>query len=322
MLTRIGSKIRKQPARFAPGIFGGLLAVMPIAARCGPASNGPHTLSSPDSAAVMQFDTLTKAALNDGNRVDGLTFPYLQQVSNIAANEPAGGPNHCDDPDEFFGQALGYPDATQAPLMVTSGERASWSEVVAKDNSIAEAKTYTGLATCPGTSLSGLTRTIYTLNQFRPDAIKVGRVFNFKPGLGVLPSSGFRAYLPRVISAFHYVLVPNAAGNVVRYDANDCTAAPCTVTDWNGKWVADDDGLNIGLLIIRDPSDTIPAFIGIQSGGASNSNFTSIVLSQPAAGWSGTVTEIEYLCHYDTHNWSPAANTLPGGCPISTPNGH
>jgi len=242
----------------------------------------------------------------------------------MAALEPAGGPEHCHDPDEFFGQAVGYPDATQAPLMVASGEHASWSEIAAKNESITEAKTLTGLATCPGTSLSGLTRTIYTLNEDRFYGVRIDRTFRFKTGLGTLPNNGLRAYVPRLPSQFHYVLVPNAAGKVVTYDANNCTASPCTITDWNGKWVADTTGdINtVGLVIVRDPSSTTPAFIGIQSGGASNANFTSIVLSQPAGGWSGIFTETEYLCYFDYDSWTPAANTLPAGCPITTPIGH
>ncbi len=303
-----------------------IIVTAPSAARADAAANGPHMLSSPASAAILQFDTLSGHrinAVNDGNQVDSLTFPYHQYGgTNLVATEPDGGPNHCHDPDEFFGQALGYPDATKAPLMVASGERASWSEFLARNKSIATATTFTGLATCPGTSLSGLTRTIYTLNQYRESAVRVDRLFRFKAGLGVLPNSGLRAYVPRVISSLHYVLVPNAAGKVVTYDADSCTASPCTVTDWNGKWVADDNGSGLGLVIIRDPSSTAPAFIGIQSGGAANANFTSIVLSQPTGGWSAIVTETDYLCFYSPNYWQPAANTLPAGCAITTPIGH
>jgi hypothetical protein len=275
----------------------------------------------------VKFDILSGRrinAKNDGNRVDSLTFPYGRFGGEFAATEAAGGPNHCNDPDEFFGQALGYPDATQGPLMVASGERASWSEFDAKDDSITTATTFTGLATCPGTSLNGLVRTIYTLNENRFYGIRIDRTFRFKAGLGVLSNNGLRAYLPRVASTYHYVLVPNAAGKVVSYDANNCTAAPCTITDWNGKWFADTSGPvnTVGLVIVRDPSSAMPAFIGIQGGGASNSNFTSIVLSQPSGGWSGVFKETEYLCYFNYDSWMPAANTLPIGCPITTPNGH
>jgi hypothetical protein len=300
------------------------VAALPSAASSDTAPNGPHTLSSGESAAILKFDTLAKAATNDGNRIDSLTFPYAQLGGEMAATEPVGGPNHCRDPDEFFGQALGYPDTAQGPLMVASGERASWSEFKAKNDSITQAKTFTGLATCPGTSLNGLVRTIYTLNEDRFYGVKIDRTFNFKAGIGVLPNSGLRAYLPRVSSVYHYVLVPNAAGKVITYDANNCTASPCTITDWNGKWVADTSGnINtVGLVIVRDPSSTTPAFIGIQGGGVSKANSTSIVLSQPSGGWSGTVTETEILCYFNYNSWTPAADTLPVGCAITTPIGH
>jgi hypothetical protein len=111
-------------------------------------------------------------------------------------------------------------------------------------------------------------------------------------------------------------LVPNKEGQLVTYDSNNCTTAPCAVTDWDGTWIADDFGGGSGLLIIRDPSSIVPAFIGIQSGGAANSNFSSIVLSQPAAGWSGIVTETEILCPYDQNTWTPKPGTLPYDCNI------
>jgi hypothetical protein len=297
---------------------------VPSAARCDTAPNGPHTLSSIESAVVLKFDTLANAAINDANRIDSLTFPGARLSGEMAATEPVRGPNHCHDPDEFFGQALGYPDSTQGPLMVASGERASWSEFEARNKSYKTATTFTGLATCPGTSLNGLVRTIYTLNEDRYVGIRVDRTFNFKAGLGVLPNSGLRAYLPRVAGTYHYVLVPNKAGKVISYDANNCTTASCTITDWNGTWVADTSGATntVGLVIVRDPSSTMPAFIGIQGGGVSKANFTSIVLSQPSGGWSGTVRETEYLCFFDYDTWTPAANTLPAGCAITTPIGH
>jgi hypothetical protein len=78
--------------------------------------------------------------------------------------------------------------------------------------------------------------------------------------------------------------------------------------------MADDFGEGVGLVIVRDPTSTAPAFIGIQSGGISNANFSAIVLAQPAGGWSGTVTETEYLCPYNQDNWTPAAGTLPTTC--------
>jgi len=116
---------------------------------------------------------------------------------------------------------------------------------------------------------------------------------------------------------FHYVVVPNAEGKVVTYDSANCTSAPCTVTDWNGSWFADYDGSSFGLIVIRDPSSTAPAFVGIQSGGVSNANFTSIVLTQPAAGWSGLLTETEYVCFFNQRTWTIGPKLPPDCVPPS-----
>jgi hypothetical protein len=287
-----------------------------------PAPNGPHTLTQSSSDVTVSFDILSGAATNDPNRVDAIQWLDFENY-NYAAVEPSGGPSHCHDPDEFFGQALGYPDATQAPMMVAAGERGTWTSLASKNGEATEAEIYTDISTCAGVVLNGTTRTIYLLRNPLAngspagDAVKVERTFRFRPGLGVVANSGLRAYVPRVIGALHYVLVPNTEGQLVRYDANNCTASPCTVTDWDGTWIADDNGSNQGVVIVRSTPSTLPAFVGIQSGGLSDANYSSIVLAQPAGGWSGFVTETEYFCVYNGNDWIPAPGTLPYLCQVA-----
>jgi hypothetical protein len=120
------------------------------------------------------------------------------------------------------------------------------------------------------------------------------------------------------ISPYHYTLVPDMWGNVQTYDANNC-ASPCTVTDWNGTWLADDDGNGNGMAIVRASSSTAPAFVAIDSDGFSSSNLSSVVLAQPADGWTKPVVETEYLCFYDPTSWpasAQAAGQLPAGCTV------
>jgi hypothetical protein len=271
-------------------------------------TSGSHILQSRFSSTVVGFDTVDKFATNDSNRVEslidgGLNFQY-------AAIEPAGGASACNDPDEFFGQAEGYPDVTKPPLMVGGGTHASYTSE--SKGILADATTFTRLLTCPTVHEDGLTRTIYTLSADY-GSVKIQRTFRFHAGLGIVSNTGLRAYIPRFIGIFHYVLVPNNEGQVVKYDANSCKSSPCAITDWNGTWFAEDDGDREGPIVIRDPSSTTPAFIGIQSGGLSNANFTSIVLKQPSTGWSGIVTETEYVCFYSANFWNQGV-TLPPGC--------
>jgi hypothetical protein len=261
------------------------------------------------TAVEVGFDTVNKSATYDSNRVEELASPVSN--FNYAATEPAGGPSACRDPDEFFGQAEGYPDVTKPPLMVGGGTHASY--VSATQGTIADAKTFTGLVTCPAVHEDGLTRTIYTLSTEYAASVKIQRTFRFHTGLGIVSNTGLRAYIPRFLGIYHYVLVPNNEGKVVKYDASSCTLSPCAIIDWNGTWFAEDDGDNEGPIVIRDPSATTPAFIGMQSGGLSNANFTSIVLAQPSTGWSGIVTETEYVCFYNYLTWNQGI-TLPPNC--------
>ncbi len=272
---------------------------------------GPHELTG-NSDVTIRFDTLSKKAENDENRIDSLIWAPFAGLE-YAAVEPATGVTACTDPIEFFGQAEGYPDTTQPPRMVIGGQRASYSSNENVRVGISTAKTYTGLAVCPAVSEDGLVRTIYTLDVSYHGAFKVERTFRFKSGLGVVQNSGLRAYIPRTPAQFHYVIVPNKEGKLVTYDAANCTSSPCAVTDWNGVWFAHYDNGGSGIIVIRDASSKAPAFIGIQSGGLSNANFSSIVLQQPAAGWSGLVTETEYVCFFGEGSWNPST-TLPYDC--------
>ncbi len=280
-------------------------------------SSGSHTLSLKQSEVSLEFDTVDTSNTKDANRLEKIQWSE-SNYPNYVATEPAGDASHCYDPVEYFGEAEGYPNTLKEPLMVAAGTHASWTS---KTNTgrypVAIAKTFTGVATCPNIHEDGLTRTIYTLSPDFFHAFKVQRTFRFKGGLAKLANTGLRAYIPRFIDTFHYVLLPNAAGEVVKYDANNCTSSPCTVTDWNGTWFAEDDGHNEGVIVSRDPSSSIPAFVGIQSGGLSNANYTSIVLKQPGTGWSGIITESEYVCFYNGFTWN-LKNPVPPSCQPQT----
>jgi hypothetical protein len=280
-------------------------------------SSGSHTLSLKQSEVSLEFDSVDTSNTKDANRLEKIQWSESESF-NYAATEPAGDATHCYDPVEYFGEAEGYPNIGKAPLMVAAGTHASWTS---KTNTgrypVAIAKTFTGVSTCTNIHEDGLTRTIYTLSPDFFHAFKVERTFRFHGGLGKLANTGLRAYIPRVNNIFHYVLLPNAAGEVVTYDANNCTSSPCAITDWNGAWFAEDDGDQQGIFVIRDPSSTTPAFIAIQSGGLSNANYTSIVLKQPGTGWSGIITETEYVCFYNVNLWN-LRNPLPPGCTPQT----
>ncbi len=294
------------------------LAVPLLALACSKATaqsmTGPHILSYGGEVAIG-LDTLSKRSEVDENRIDSLTWEPVGSNVPFAVNEPTNGPIACGDPEEFYGQAEGYPNASLPPRMVIGGQRTAYSQLENLRLRAVTAKTFTGTVTCPSVHEDGLTRTEYAVRQEFPGSFKVTRTFRFNSGLGIVQNTGFRPFMPRSgLSFFKYVLVPNSTGQLITYDVSNCVSAPCSITDWNGVWFAHDDGYGDGMFIIRDSSSTTPAFVGIQSGGLSNSNFSSVVLVQPAKGWSGTLTETEYVCFYNQNLWPNHGPTLPSLC--------
>jgi hypothetical protein len=63
----------------------------------------------------------------------------------------------------------------------------------------------------------------------------------------------------------------------------------CEVSDWNGRWFADDNGSGTGTVVFRDSSSTGPALVTVNYDQASNSNLTSIILIQPSSGGGGAL---------------------------------
>jgi len=72
--------------------------------------------------------------------------------------------------------------------------------------------------------------------------------------------------------------------------------------------------------VLRATTDKPGAELEIDVDGLSGSNNTAIDLPQPAGGWTASITEVEYLCFYDTTTWplshrqAGKAVTLPAGC--------
>jgi hypothetical protein len=148
--------------------------------------------------------------------------------------------------------------------------------------------------------------------------MKIKRTFDFA-GTALDNTNNLRAYVPRVsVSTYYEVIYPDSTGALQSINAGDCSTA-CEISNWNGKWFADDDGNGNGIVLIRDPSSTWPAEIAVDNDSDSASNLTSILLMRPEGGWSGKLAETEYLCVYDSTSW-PAANRangeLPTGCKV------
>src|SRR6201999_93081 len=137
--------------------------------------------------------------------------------------------------------------------------------------------------------------------------LTIKRAFNFSPGASSQTES-LRAYTPRVgYNPYTNVIYRDSTGTLKTVPIVNCPSAKtvnCEISDWSGKWFADDDGHGNGVMMIRGKASTAPAEIAMDYDSFSQSNVTSILLVKPAAGWSGKLTEIEYLCFYDATSWT------------------
>jgi hypothetical protein len=142
--------------------------------------------------------------------------------------------------------------------------------------------------------------------------IKVQRQFAF----GSTPyTHNVRPYIPRLYpkDEFTQVLHPNSAGTTLLTETTvDCDFG-CLIPDWDGGWFAiHNPATGLGM-IVRRGSSSVPAALWVDKDDASSTNSSSMLLLQPAGGFTGTVIETEFLCFYDSSLWIPST-TLPPGC--------
>lgn len=248
--------------------------------------------------------------------VDSVTWVKSDRTttSNLAMQSD-GSLTHCGEPGEFFGQSYG--DSEGSGLrMVTEAASSEWTSKSATSG-VSRISSPPPSIQCG--ELSGRTTTTYTLGVSKAaiSEMKITRVFKFD-AVGAQQKEGLRAYVPRVDrQKYSTVLYPDKAGSVQIADFAHCARA-CPIDDWNGVWVADEDDQGNGIVLIRDTSSKWPAEIAVDYDTGSSSNATSILLMLPATGWTGTLTETEWLCFYDATSWPKAqrdtGNQLPAGC--------
>lgn len=155
--------------------------------------------------------------------------------------------------------------------------------------------------------------TNYKFSDSGPTAnrIRVQRKFSF----GAEPyAHDVRPYIPRLypLTSYTEVLHPNASGtSLVTEDPSLCEFG-CQVTNWNQTWFAIHDPFSGSGEIVRRASTT-PSALWVDQDGASQTNSSSVLLLQPTGGFTGNVTEVEFLCFYNSGTWTPSL-TLPPGC--------
>ena len=244
----------------------------------------------------------------DADRVDAIS--WVNSAGATVSNYIAQGGLACNDAVEFFGQAYGD-GSDSRPYGVIDGVPSNWT-----GTGSTKGKTAIKSATACSYTLDMTTRTSYALSTSASmvNALNLTRKFTFSAA----PSDGdLRAYVTRVsLANYPYVIYPNTSGVLETVNANSCSFN-CLTTDWNGTWMADDDGSGTGVAIFRKPNAAFPAQITVDNDSTSVSNASAITLIELAAGWSGSVTETEYVCFYDATSWTAAqraASKPPAGC--------
>lgn len=274
-----------------------------------------HTVTTTKFA--IQFGNKTTDTPNDPERIDSLTWKNSHGM--VSANLAARGGSLCNgDSQEFWGQSYGS-TVGQTPFLVVAASAGSWTSPAAGQVLI-KSNTPT---TCGADSHIPVT-TAYTF--FGPgthvNEIKVTRTIPFGTHHFANPSDeGLRIYVPRLPGAtYNQQLYPNSSQKLVVSGLCD-GCAPFGPSVWGGRWFADNSSAtNSGVLVLRATTDKPGAELELDADSLSASVNTSIDLPQPAGGWKTSITEVEFLCFYDTTSWPLShrqpgkAVTLPAGC--------
>lgn len=142
--------------------------------------------------------------------------------------------------------------------------------------------------------------------------IRVQRQFEF----GATPYvHNVRPYIPRLYpeDGFTQVLHPDSTGTTLLNESTNGCDFGCLITDWDGSWFAiHNPATGLGMIVRREPS-SVSAALWVDKDNASFTNSSSILLLQPSGGFTGSVSETEFLCFYDSSLWTPSP-APPAGC--------
>jgi hypothetical protein len=190
--------------------------------------------------------------------------------------------------------------------LVGSGMTGTWKEQTSKKIKISSIS-----SGCPGSADVPInTNYRFFKDERRANLMVVERMFNF--GSSAYPHD-IRPFIPRLYPSdgFTQVLHPDASGTTLVAEGT-CDFG-CAAASWDGSWFAiHNPATGMGMIVQRKPS-AYAAALWLDDDDASFTNSSSILLLQPAGGFTGTVTETEYLCFYDSNIWTPSL-TLPEGC--------
>jgi hypothetical protein len=234
-----------------------------------------------------------------------------EEVINLSWNGSGNLTNAWTHPDcsgdlEFFGNSWVSENEGTSDFFFASlagwGTTGSWSKpsgYVVDIGSISSG--------CPGSADIPIA-TDYQFFADKPDLIMVQRTFDFGSGPY---AHDLRAFIPRLFPAngFTEVIHPNASGDQLITEGT--CGYGCIAASWDGSWFAiNNPSTGLGMIV---QSTSFSTALWLDDDGGSLTNSSSVLLLQPPGGFTGTVTDTEYLCFYDSSSWTPSL-TPPAGC--------
>ncbi|MBP1704108.1 MAG: hypothetical protein H6Q38_3215 [Chloroflexi bacterium] len=99
---------------------------------------------------------------------------------------------------------------------------------------------------------------------------------------------------------------PDASGSVLITESTDACGYGCKVTDWDGTWFAIHDPATGMGMIVNHVASPFSVALWIDNDSGSFTNASSVLLLPPPGGFTGSVTETEYLYFYDSSTWTPS----------------
>jgi predicted outer membrane repeat protein len=226
----------------------------------------------------------------------------------------------CNGDSEFFGNSwVSENEGTESFFfnsLVGWGTTGTWSSRNIVDIDIGSIS-----SGCPGSADIPVHTTYqFFADEMRANLIKVDRTFEF----GDTPyTHDVRPFIPRLfpLDGFSQVVHPDASGESLVTETTDGCGYGCMREDWNSTWFAIHSPITgLGMIVQHVPSTSAIA-LWIDEDGGSFTNSSSVLLLQPSGGFTGPVTETEYLCFYDQSIWMPSL-TLPRGCQWNIPTSH
>ena len=242
----------------------------------------------------------------------------LKNPEEIVSVRFKGGPNltrsapiatGCRDDLEFFGDAWGTAGDENFVSPVGWGTTGTWAS-----NGGDRVRVSSRASGCYGTSDIPVATT-YRFSD-TASAFTVQRQFTFASTPFV---HDLRAFIPRLhpLEKFTQVLHPTASRNTLVTESSAACEDGCHVANWNGTWFAvHAPSTGQGMIVVHRSGPRHTLWVD-QDGGASATTSSSVLLVEPAGGFTGTVTDIQTFCFYDSSTWKPSL-TLPKGCTSSS----